>query len=167
MMTDHNQLDRDFIEDSNTSNNPEFSQIIAKRMSRRTMLKGGTGLTAAAFFGTLPLVGCGSDNDSNTGSTGNGTSPAVPATGDLKTPKQLNFTAVAHYTGNEMLVADGYNAEAILQVGTPFMSGIEDWKDNREQTGESFQYRMGDNHDGMWFFGKNGEKYAACYEAAD
>ena len=158
-MTQHNHFDHDFVEDSNTSKNPEFSQIVAKRMSRRTMLKGGTGLTAAAFFGTLPLVGCGSDNDSNTGSTGNGTSPAVPATGDLKTPKQLNFTAVAHYTGNEMLVADGYNAEAILQVGTPFMSGIEDWKDNREQTGESFQYRMGDNHDGMWFFGKNGEKY--------
>ena len=160
-MTQHNHFDHDFVEDSNTSNNPEFSQIVAKRMSRRTMLKGGTGLTAAAFFGTLPLVGCGSDNDndSNTGLTGNGTSPAVPATGDLKTPKQLNFTAVAHYTGNEMVVADGYNAEAILQVGTPFMSGIEDWKDNREQTGESFQYRMGDNHDGMWFFGKNGEKY--------
>ena len=48
-MTQHNQFDHDFVEDSNTSKNPEFSQIVAKRMSRRTMLKGGTGLTAAAF----------------------------------------------------------------------------------------------------------------------
>lgn len=158
-MTQHNHFDHDFVEDSNTSKNPEFSQIVAKRMSRRTMLKGGTGLTAAAFFGTLPLVGCGSDSDSNSGLPSNGTSPAIPATGDMKRPTQLNFTAVPHYTGNDMMVADGYNAEAILHVGTPFMSGIEDWKDNREQTGESFQYRMGDNHDGMWFFGKNGEKY--------
>ena len=158
-MTQYNHFDHDFVEDSNTSNNPEFSQIVAKRMSRRTMLKGGTGLTAAAFFGTLPLVGCGSDSDSNSGLPSNGTGPAIPATGDMKRPTQLNFTAVPHYTGNDMMVADGYNAEAILHVGTPFMSGIEDWKDNREQTGESFQYRMGDNHDGMWFFGKNGEKY--------
>ena len=49
-MTQHNHFDHDFVEDSNTSKNPEFSQIVAKRMSRRTMLKGGTGLTAAAFL---------------------------------------------------------------------------------------------------------------------
>ena len=157
MMTDHNQLDRDFIEDSNTSNNPEFSQIIAKRMSRRTMLKGGTGLTAAAFFGTLPLTGCGSDNNDLVSS--NGAAPAVPATADLTRPKQLNFSAVSHSLSNDIVVADGYNAEAILHVGTPLKSGIEDWKDNREQSGESFEYRMGDNHDGMWFFGKKGDKY--------
>ena len=159
-MTHNNHFDHDFVEDSNTSNNPEFSQIIAKRMSRRTMLKGGTGLTAAAFFGTLPLVGCGSDNDGTPLFPSNGTSPAVPATGDLKTPTQLNFSAVSHYLGNDMVVAEGYNAEAILHLGTPLISGIQEWKDNREQTGESFQYRIGDNHDGMWFFGKNGYKYA-------
>lgn len=158
-MTEYNQLDREFVEDSNTSNNPEFSQIITKRMSRRTMLKGGTGLTAAAFFGTLPLVGCGSDSNSSTPS--NGADAAIPATGDLAMPKQLNFTAVAHSLSNEMVVADGYNAEAILHLGTPLRSGIDEWKDNRENVPETFEYRMGDNHDGMWFFGKDGDRYQA------
>lgn len=162
-MTDQHQIDREFVEDSNTSNNPEFSQIVAKRMSRRTMLKGGTGLTAAAFFGTLPLVGCGSDNNNGglTQPSSNGAGPAVPATANLTRPTQLNFTAVAHSLSNEMTVADGYNAEAILHVGTPLVSGLADWRDDREQSGESFEYRMGDNHDGMWFFGKNGERYDA------
>lgn len=162
-MTDRSQLDHEFVEDSNTSNNPEFSQIIAKRMSRRTMLKGGTGLTAAAFFGTLPLVGCGSDNDSTPLLPSNGAGPAVPATADLTRPKQLNFAAVPHYTGNDMVIAEGYNAEAILHVGTPLItsSDVPEWKDNRENVPESFQFRMGDNHDGMWFFGKNGNNYSA------
>lgn len=161
-MTNYSQIDHDFVEDSNTSNNPEFGDIIAKRMSRRSVLKGGTGLTAAAFFGTLPLVGCGSDNnndDITTPSTGNGASPAVPATANLARPTQLKFAPVPHYLGNDMVVADGYKAEMILPLGTPLMSGIEDWKDNREQSGESFEFRMGDNHDGMWFFGKNGNAY--------
>ncbi|MBD3726741.1 MAG: hypothetical protein IE936_06690 [Moraxella osloensis] len=29
-MTQHNHFDHDFVEDSNTSKNPEFSQIVAK-----------------------------------------------------------------------------------------------------------------------------------------
>ena len=159
-MTDFSQTQRDeFIEDSNTSNNPEFSQIIAKRMSRRSVLKGGTGLTAAAFFGALPLTGCGSDNDNTTTPTGSGAAPAVPATGNLNRPSQLKFAAVPHSTAAEMTVAAGYNAEIILPVGTPLVSNLADWQDNRENVGESFQYRMGDNHDGMWFFGLNGGKY--------
>ena len=39
------------------------------------------------------------------------------------------------------------------------MPGLDDWRDNRENSAESFERRMGDNHDGMWFFGKNGKKY--------
>lgn len=160
-MTHQTHIDHEFVEDSNTSNNPEFSQIIAKRMNRRSVLKGGTGLTAAAFFGTLPLVGCGNDND-NSGMPNNGTDAAIPATGNMTRPTQLKFTAVPHYTGNDMVVAEGYNAEAILHVGTPLItsSDVPEWKDNRENVPESFQFRMGDNHDGMWFFGKNGNNYS-------
>ncbi|MEJ6067132.1 PhoX family phosphatase, partial [Psychrobacter sp. 16-Bac2893] len=86
---------------------------------------------------------------------------AVPAQGDLKRPETLKFTAVAHSTAETMSVAAGYKAEMILPLGTPLISGIDDWKDNREQSAESFEWRMGDNHDGMWFFGKKGGAYDA------
>ncbi|WP_227429982.1 PhoX family protein [Psychrobacter sp. I-STPA6b] len=148
-------------EDSNKSNNREFSDVLQKNLNRRSVLKGGTGLTAAAFFGAVPLVGCksGSNSTQGGGQAQADNQAAVTASGDLTRPKQLNFTAVAHSTANEMSVAEGYQAEIILPLGTPLVSGIADWQDNRKQSGESFIYRMGDNHDGMWFFGKNSDKY--------
>ncbi|ERL55448.1 PhoX family protein [Psychrobacter aquaticus] len=152
----------EIVEDSNPTNNIDFQTIISRRLNRRSILKGGTGLTAAAFFGALPLVGC-SDDDDNSSSpiVENGNDAAIPAQGDLTRPETLNFTAVAHSTADTMTVAEGYKAEIILPLGTPLISGIEDWKDNREQSAESFEWRMGDNHDGMWFFGKKGNAYDA------
>ncbi|HBD04748.1 MAG TPA: phosphatase, partial [Psychrobacter sp.] len=122
-----------------------------RRLNRRSILKGGTGLTAAAFFGALPLVGC-SDDDDNISSpiVEDGNDAAIPAQGDLKRPETLKFKAVAHSTAETMTVAEGYKAEMILPLGTPLMPGLDDWKDNREQSAESFEWRMGDNHDGMW-----------------
>ena len=152
-------LAHEVVEDSNPTNNTDFQTIISRRLNRRSILKGGTGLTAAAFFGALPLVGCSEDDDTSV--MGDDNNAAIPAQGDLKRPDTLKFEAVAHSTAETMTVAAGYKAEMILPLGTPLISGIEDWKDNREQSAESFEWRMGDNHDGMWFFGKNGNAYDA------
>lgn len=156
------ELAHEIVEDSNPTNNTDFQTVINRRLNRRSILKGGTGLTAAAFFGALPLVGC-SDDDDNISSpiVENGDDAAIPAQGDLKRPETLKFKAVAHSTAETMTVAEGYKAEMILPLGTPLMPGLDDWKDNREQSAESFEWRMGDNHDGMWFFGKNNNAYDA------
>ena len=156
------ELAHEIVEDSNPTNNTDFQTVINRRLNRRSILKGGTGLTAAAFFGALTLVGC-SDDDDNISSpiVEDGNDAAIPAQGDLKRPETLKFKAVAHSTAETMTVAEGYKAEMILPLGTPLMPGLDDWKDNREQSAESFEWRMGDNHDGMWFFGKNGNAYDA------
>lgn len=156
------ELAHEIVEDSNPTNNTDFQTVINRRLNRRSILKGGTGLTAAAFFGALPLVGC-SDDDDNISSpiVEDGNDAAIPAQGDLKRPETLKFKAVAHSTAETMTVAEGYKAEMILPLGTPLMPGLDDWKDSREQSAESFEWRMGDNHDGMWFFGKNGNAYDA------
>ncbi|XWW58195.1 PhoX family phosphatase [Psychrobacter sp. HD31] len=163
-MTQHNEdlFDYEYEEDSNPSNNQQFSEILSKRMDRRTVLKGGAGLTTAAFFGSLPLAGCTTANSTSpygSGTTMTASGLATPAAVDTTRPQALKFAPVAHTTIGDITVADGYHAEPILPLGTPLVSGIEDWKDNREQSGESFEYRMGDNHDGMWFFGKQGNGY--------
>ena len=160
LLNDKQELAHEIVEDSNPTNNIDFQTIISRRLNRRSILKGGTGLTAAAFFGALPLVGCSDDDDSRPIKNADNNA-AVPAQGDLKRPETLKFTAVAHSTAETMSVAAGYKAEMILPLGMPLISGIEDWKDNREQSAESFEWRMGDNHDGMWFFGKNGGAYDA------
>lgn len=164
MTTLNNKLEHahEIVEDSNPTNNTDFQTIISRRLNRRSILKGGTGLTAAAFFGAIPLVGCSDDDDDiSSPIVDNGNDAAIPAQGDLKRPETLKFKAVAHSTAETMTVAEGYKAEMILPLGTPLMAGIEDWKDNREQSAESFEWRMGDNHDGMWFFGKKGNAYDA------
>lgn len=159
LLNNERTLAHEVVEDSNPTNNTDFQTIINRRLNRRSILKGGTGLTAAAFFGALPLVGCSDDDDGNI--VGSDNNAAIPAQGDLSRPDTLKFEAVAHSTADTMTVAAGYTAEMILPLGTPLMSGIEDWKDTREQSAESFEWRMGDNHDGMWFFGKKGNAYDA------
>ncbi|WP_350655701.1 PhoX family phosphatase [Psychrobacter sp. S1-30-MNA-CIBAN-0213] len=163
LLNDKQNLAHEVVEDSNPTHNTDFQSIINRRLNRRSILKGGTGLTAAAFFGALPLVGCADNDESSAGSplVNNDNNAAIPAQGDLKRPEILKFKAGAHSTAETMSVAEGYQAEIILPLGTPLISGIDDWKDNREQSAESFDWRMGDNHDGMWFFGKKGHGYDA------
>lgn len=136
----------DHIEDSNPSQNPAFGDILNQTVSRRTVLKGGAGLTAAAMFGSLPLLG---------------NAAAAKISTNLTRPKSLKFKAVPHYTGNEMMVAEGYTAKAFLHLGEPLIDGIDAFRDDRQHSGESFMYRMGDNHDGIHFFGMTNSRYDA------
>ncbi len=113
LLNNKQPLAHEVVEDSNPTDNIDFQTIISRRLNRRSILKGGTGLTAAAFFGALPLVGCSDDDDSSPiKNTDN--NAAIPAQGDLKRPETLKFTAVAHSTAETMSVAAGYKAEMIL-----------------------------------------------------
>ncbi|HSP84986.1 MAG TPA: PhoX family phosphatase, partial [Psychrobacter sp.] len=103
LLNNKQQLAHEVVEDSNPTNNIDFQTIISRRLNRRSILKGGTGLTAAAFFGALPLVGYSDDDSSSI--IKNSNAAAIPAQGDLKRPETLNFTAVAHSTAETMSVA--------------------------------------------------------------
>ncbi|HAR76919.1 MAG TPA: phosphatase, partial [Psychrobacter sp.] len=83
LLYDKQPLAHEVVEDSNPTNNIDFQTIISRRLNRRSILKGGTGLTAAAFFGALPLVGCSDDDDNNTVNpvNNNGNDAAIPAQG--------------------------------------------------------------------------------------
>ncbi len=137
------------VEDSNQSNNPHFNDILNARMNRRTVLRGGVGMTAAMMLGSVGLVGC-SDDDDNTSTT---PTPTTPTTPDLVAPKSINFTPVVHSKADQVIVPDEYQVQTFLPVGLPLVSGLEDWSDTEARAGESFAYRMGDNHDGLWFYG--------------
>ncbi|MGO2386070.1 MAG: PhoX family protein, partial [Psychrobacter sp.] len=103
LLNNERTLAHEVVEDSNPTNNTDFQTIINRRLNRRSILKGGTGLTAAAFFGALPLAGCSEDDDRNMVSDDN--DAAIPAQGDLKRPDTLKFEAVAHSTAETMTVA--------------------------------------------------------------
>ncbi|MEC7120866.1 MAG: alkaline phosphatase PhoX, partial [Pseudomonadota bacterium] len=142
------------VEDSNTSNNPHFNELLNAQINRRSVLRGGAGMTAAMMFGGLGLVGCGSDDDAPAP-----TQPKPePTTPTL--PKTLNFKPVAHSKADRVVVPEGYQVQAFAPTGTPLTSEFEDWNDNGLQVGESFEHRVGDNHDGLAFYGLKDGRYA-------
>jgi secreted PhoX family phosphatase len=101
--------------------------------SRRNILRGGLGLSALSFLG---LTGCGGSSDT-----------ALPAKG-------LNFTATPlNQTYDGVSVASGYKAEVLYKLGDPINSATPAYLNNGTETSPSFDFRSGDHHDGMYFFG--------------
>lgn len=147
-MSQNNEL-IEHVEDSNQSNNPHFNDILNARMNRRTVIRGGAGMTAAMMFGSMGLVGC-SDDDNDNNATDTPTTPTDP---ELVAPKEINFKPVAHSKIDQVIVPEEYQVQAFLPVGLPLVSGLQDWSDSEARAGESFEYRIGDNHDGLWFYG--------------
>jgi secreted PhoX family phosphatase len=123
---------------SNDINKPSvhFNDVLKEAIdnpSRRNILRGGLGLGALSFLG---LAGCG-------GSSGS----ALPAKG-------LNFTATPlNQTYDGVSVATGYKAEVLFKLGDPINAATAAYLNNGTETSTSFDYRAGDHHDGMYFFG--------------
>lgn len=152
-MTDQ-QFPIEQVEDSNTSNNPHFNELLNAQVSRRSVLRGGAGMTAAMMLGSAGLVGCGSDDEVVAA-----TPTPTPNTPAPALPKSLSFKPVAHSLDDLVKVPEGYQVQVFIPMGTSMVSWLADWNDDGLQSGESFQYRVGDNHDGIYFFGMKNGKY--------
>ena len=126
---------RDFNdEDSNTSSNPSFESVLAARLSRRHILRGGVGAAATAVFGGLSVAACGGGDDD-------------PAASDAL----LGFTAVSKSLEDKLTVPAGYTASVLIAVGDPIAAGVAAYKNDGTDAG--YGQRSGDNHDGMEYFG--------------
>lgn len=120
----------------NPSGNLHMDALIPLRLSRRQALKGGMSVTAAALLGSLSLNACGGSSDS-----------AAPA------GLQLGFSAVAKNKNDLVTVPDGYQVSVLHALGDPLQFGEESWKGDGSESAESYNRRIGDGHDGMYFFG--------------
>jgi secreted PhoX family phosphatase len=113
-----------------------FDNVLKEALSdpsRRQILRGGLGLSALSFLG---LAGC-----------GGGGGGALPAKG-------LNFTATPlNQTYDGVSVAQGYKAELLFKLGDPINASTPAYLNNGTETSASYDFRSGDHHDGMYFFG--------------
>jgi len=134
-------VDRDDAE-----SNEHFSAVLAARLSRRSLLRGGAATAASALLGAIGLSGCGgSDNDS-------ATLPAPP-TGNNPPPTQeklLGFIAVSKSLADTVVVPAGYTASVLYALGDPLTANGAAYKNDGTDT--DFENRAGDHHDGMEFF---------------
>jgi len=138
--------------DNNTSDNIHFRDILEQHVSRRSLItKAASGAVALTLASTL--TGCNDSND-DSGSNNGGIPPVDPN----KKPKKLTFTAVAKNHNDIVTVPEGYEANVIYALGDSINPAFGDWDDNNIPSGPSFQFRSGDCHDGMHFFGLNTSK---------
>lgn len=124
----------------NNSAGEDFSNVLAARLSRRALLKGGMGLAVASIFGTS-LSACGG---SETGTD----APAAPAL-------VLSFSAVAKSLADALSVPSGYTATVLYALGDPLDGSVGSYANDGTDAAPSFEHRAGDHHDGVHYFGLN------------
>jgi uncharacterized protein len=125
---------------------PTFEEIINKHLenpSRRHILKGSMGVAALGFLG---LAGCTSDGGAALGSV-NPSSTQLNAVGFSSTPLSL---------ADSVQVAPGYQFQVLYKLGDPIVNGVAAYRNDGTDAAnnpQEFQFRAGDHHDGMYFFG--------------
>lgn len=129
----------------NNSGNQGLEEIIQERISRRTVLKGSLVLAASSFMG-ISLTGCGGDDASAT--TTSTTTPAATAF-------SLGFSAVSKSVADALSIPTGYTHKVLFSLGDPINSSTSTYANDGTESGSSFNYRAGDHHDGMIYFGLN------------
>lgn len=125
----------------NISNNPAFDSILEKRMSRRSLLKGGFYVMAGTMIGGT-LMGCSDDDDDKISSSDEST-------------LALKFNAVAKGVADALVVPAGYSAKVLYRTGDPINGLTSAYSNDGSDTASSFDTRSGDHHDGMSYFGMN------------
>lgn len=129
----------------NPSSNTHFESVLAARLKRRTVLGGGITATTGALLGSISLTACGGDGSGNT-PAGNG--PATPPN-----KLALGFKPVAKNLLDQVTVPDGYQISILHALGDPLHFGDTSWSDTGNEAADSYARRVGDGHDGMYFFG--------------
>lgn len=130
-------------EDTNTSANPSFQDVLDARLSRRGAMRLGIGTAGAAVLGSVGLPACGG------GSGGGG--PA--AAGGVGTPLALQFAAVPKSTADQVTVPAGYTARVVHATGDSIGAAAATFANDGNDA--NWDSRVGDQHDGMEYFGLN------------
>ncbi|MBT9497631.1 MAG: DUF839 domain-containing protein, partial [Zoogloea sp.] len=119
----------------NPSANTHIQEVIATRMSRRGVLKGGVAVTASTLLGSVSLSACGGSSN------------------DDKAPLALNFDAVAKNKLDLVTVPAGYQTSILHALGDPLSLADAAWANDGSESADSYNRRVGDGHDGMHYFG--------------
>jgi uncharacterized protein len=145
-----NQVDPDDL-DKNTSANPSLHDVLAARLHRRYLMKGGVGAMTMAGLGSLGLSACGGGDSDNTPAPTPAPTP-TPSPSPIAAPTSLlGFKAVNKAQTDRITVPEGYTATVIYATGDSIDPSVPDYLNNGSQ--DNFARRSGDHHDGIEYFG--------------
>ncbi|MEB3231133.1 MAG: PhoX family phosphatase [Leptolyngbyaceae bacterium] len=124
----------------NESQNDSFAQVLTRATSRRGFLKGSSSMAAASMLGMgLAFL---------TDTVRHKNQKAAAASG-----LTLSFTPVMKNIADTLTVPAGYTAKVLLATGDPLKTTVTAYKN--DGTDNDFEWRVGDHHDGMHYFGMN------------
>ena len=121
----------------NFSDNAHIDELLAARLSRRHALQGGIGVTTGLLLGGSALAATGKHH----------------AAQAKKIGLKLGFDSVAKHRDDKVTLPAGYQMSILHALGDPLHWGDESWKGDGSESADSYQRRIGDGHDGMYFFG--------------
>ncbi len=134
-------IDPDDRDDNNPSTAPHLKDLVAQRISRRDVIKGGVGAMAMAGFTSVALTAAQEAQAQERVARVAGTAPA------------LDFTPVARSIADSISVADGYSAKVIYATGDSLSPVVPEYMGDGSE--DRYDLRSGDHHDGMNYFGLN------------
>lgn len=139
----------------NPAKNTPFSEILARSMSRRTVMRGGL----AAAFATMTSLGLAGCNSSDDDDADNGQAPGTPDTPDTPTHPaaptaalKLGFESLPNSMTDGCVVPSGYVAHVFAPWGTPLNDNAQPWDQNGNNSSNDLLNAMGMHHDGMHYF---------------
>lgn len=67
----------------------------------------------------------------------------------------MDFSVVAKHTDDYLAIPNGYTAQVLYRLGDPISHAVAEYLNDGSESAASFEYRAGDHHDGMHYFGLN------------
>ncbi|WP_348766402.1 PhoX family phosphatase [uncultured Salinisphaera sp.] len=149
----------------NESENEPFSSVLERRVSRRSIMRGGLNVAAVSMLAGFGLTACSDDDNDN---------PSV-SEDDRAAAMMLAFEAVAGSKQDAVVVpsanasqenagaaltagtaaataASGYTAQVVMPWGTPINNQGTNWRQDLTFTPEIQANSVGMHHDGMYHF---------------
>lgn len=138
----HHPLSPNGVDDAshNESGNLDFDAVLQARMSRRTLLKGSFAAATTSIFG----VGLANAEGGN-----------HAAGSHMPRAQMMGFSVVAKHTDDIVMVPEGYTAQVLYRLGDPISNAVAEYLNFGTEDAASFEFRAGDAHDGMHYFGLN------------
>ncbi len=120
----------------------QFATVMALRLSRRNLLRGGAALAGGSV--ASGVLGIGLLNYS-------GHAAAEARTGLAEGLATLGFSPVPKSLEDRLTLPPGYRYTIVCALGDPLQAKIPAFRNDGTDT--DFEHRFGDHHDGMEFFG--------------
>ncbi|MFO8005271.1 PhoX family protein [Thioalkalivibrio sp.] len=126
---------------SNHSDNPHFSSIIEKRISRRQVLAGGIGAAVAGLFSAAGIAQAKGPKF---------LPPAAQGRPPFGLNPTLGFAAIPVVRSDTATVPHGYKVQTLIPWGTPINGSFPAY--TGANSGAEQEQQVGSHHDGMHYF---------------